>query len=301
MTIKQKLLIFIINRLAPLLPYISARLTYQLWTRTYRYKMPEKEAAAFNRAHKQKIEVNGTAIMTYRWGEFNGGDAIKRPLILLLHGWNGRATQLCVFAQGLERAGFNVLAFDARGHGLSDGNHTNVMQTVAAIKKLSTMYGDFFAMIGHSFGAMCAVNSVNQAVVCEKLICISPPTDFLSLLQVFSGHLGLSKKAEMALEKYVLQKYGIDSFEQISITGIAPRMTIPLLIIHDKNDDRVPLSQGQKAVELWGSSVRGVGGNIDGSGAVLHVTQGYGHMRILRKPEVLKVSLGFLADETAGL
>ena len=316
MQIKQNLMRALINGTAYLAPYVSARFSYHLWTSTFRHKMPDKELAVFNSARKEKIRVDGSNIMTYSWKADE-----NRRLVLLLHGWNGRGTQLSSFVNVLVDAGYGVVSFDARGHGFSDGNHTNILESVAIIKQLALIHGDFFAMIGHSFGAMAAVNAINESVACEKFIGISPPTEFSALLMVFSNYLGLNKKAIHVLESYVLNKYAIDSFDQISITGIAPDMTIPCLIIHDKNDDKVPLSQAQKAVELW--SIRGsvrssarrsvrrsTGNTIDskiegsinkktpikltGSGAKLHITEGLGHIRILHKPPALEASIEFL-------
>lgn len=284
MQIKQILLRTFINGLAGVIPAVSARLSYQLWTRTYRHKTPEREMAVYQSARKQILKVNGADIMTYAWNMDK-----NRPHVLLLHGWGGRGTQLHSFVQALVSANFSVLAFDAYGHGLSGGNHTNVLQSVEIINRLTEIHGDFFAMIGHSFGAMTAVNAVSRGVNCSKIIGISPPTEFFGLLQVFSQHLGLSEKARMVLEKHVLTKYGINSLDEISITGLAPTMTLPCLIIHDKNDDRVPLSQSQKAVALWGVK-------SNGAGAKLHITEGLGHVRILNKPAVIKTSMSFLAE-----
>ena len=302
MPIKQTLLLRMINGLAGFLPSISARLSYQLWTSTYRHKIPQKELPAYDDALKQKIIVDGAGIMTYCWGDFG----THRPLVLLLHGWNGRGTQLSLFVETLLSDGFNVVSFDARGHGLSDGNHTNVLQSVAIIKRLAVLHGDFFAMIGHSFGAMCAVNALDRGVVSQKIISISAPTEFAALLKVFSEHISLNEKASEALKNYVLSKYEIDSFERISITGIAPHMTIPLLLIHDRDDDKVPLSQGQKVVNLWGidtvkddpeeTALETISANTNSSGTKLHITEGLGHVRILRNTEVQKISLQFLTN-----
>ena len=279
MQLKQKLLSTTINGLAYFLPAVSARISYRLWTSTHRHKMPDKEQTAFNQAQKQKLTVDGMQIMTYSWF-FDE----KRPIVLLLHGWNGRGTQLCAFLPALEAAGYSVLAFDAYGHGLSEGDHTNILQTSAIIKKLALTYGDFFAMIGHSFGAMAAVNAINSGVNCKKLVAISPPTEFSALLLTFSNFLGLNTKATSLLENYVLKKYAIESFESISITGIAPHMNIPSLFVHDENDDRVPLSQSQKAAQLW-------------PGGKLHITKGLGHVRILRKLAVVSTVVRFLDGE----
>lgn len=285
MHIKQFTIQKLINLTAYLLPFVSARLSYRLWTSTHRHEMPVKELSVFDSATKRKILVDGAEIMTYTWDV-----AENRENILLLHGWNGRGTQLSAFVNMLTEKGFGVIAFDARGHGYSDGNSTNILETVAIIKKLRDIHGDFFSMIGHSFGAMAAVKAINEGVACKKFIGISPPTQFSALLLVFSEHLGLNNKATEVLEKYVLKKYKIKSFEQISITGIAPEMKIPCLIIHDKDDDKVPVSQARKAVELWGVNTA----KSKDSGAKLHITQGLGHVRILHNQPALKAAIIFL-------
>ncbi len=286
MQIKQSLIIKCINATAHFAPFISARMSYQVWTSTCRHQTPEKERNALNSAVRQAVLVDGSQIMTYAWQI-----CPERPLILLLHGWNGRATQLSSFISMLTGAGYGVVAFDARGHGLSEGRNTNVLESVAIIKKMSHVYGSFFAMIGHSFGAMSAVNAIKAGVECEKLIAISPPTEFSALIEAFFVHLKINLKARNVLEAHVLKKYNIASFEQISITGIAPDMSIPCLFIHDEDDDKVPLSQSQKAVECWGKNRIPA---LKEAGAKLRVTQGLGHVRILHKPPALQASIEFL-------
>ena len=280
MQLSTTFLRLLINGLAYVSQELSAKLSYPIWTKTARHPMPEKEKSVYESAIKKTIQVNGCNIMTYSW-------CIEErcPLILLLHGWNGRGTQLTGMIERLCENGYGVVSFDGKGHGLSDGNHTNLMELVAIVQMLQKEYGGFYAMIGHSFGVMVAVNSIYRGVVCKKIIGISPPTDFNDLLYVFSNYLGLNKKARQALVDYVLKKLNIESFESISITGIAPKLSMSCLLIHDENDERVPLPQAQRAVEVW-------------SGAKLHITQGLGHVRILHKPAVLNLCLEFLKADS---
>jgi len=288
MQVKAVLVRQLINVTAYIAPSVSAYLSYQLWTSTRRYKMPEKERQAFNSAQKEKIVIDDANIMVYTWRVEK-----SRPLVLLLHGWNGRGTQLSAFVSELTEAGYGVVTFDARGHGLSDGRHTNIMESVAIVKEIGRIYGDFAAMIAHSFGSMVAVNAIYAGVACEKFIGISPPADFSALLAFFCDAVKLNKKARRALEKRVLANYNIASFIQISITGIAPYMRIPCLIIHDKNDDKVPLSHAKTVVALWGKKAPW---RQPSSGAKLLVTEGLGHVRILHKPPVLKAMMAFIQE-----
>lgn len=58
-------------------------------------------------------------------------------------------------------------------------------------------------------------------------------------------------------------------------------MRIPALIVHDADDQDVPLEQGERVARAW-------------SGAELVRTQGLGHARILRAPGVLERVVGFV-------
>src|SRR5690349_4154288 len=58
-------------------------------------------------------------VRSYRWGE--------GPVALLVHGWGGDAGQMTPFVEPLLEAGFAVVAFDAPGHGRSEGRATSLV------------------------------------------------------------------------------------------------------------------------------------------------------------------------------
>jgi pimeloyl-ACP methyl ester carboxylesterase len=67
---------------------------------------------------------------------------------------------------------------------------------------------------------------------------------------------------------------------------IAPRLDLPLLVLHDRDDAEVPCAHGETLAAAW-------------PGARLHRTSGLGHRRILRDPEVVARSVAFLLREPA--
>lgn len=239
-----------------------------------------KELPVDQSACKKVFIINKSKVMTYTWNIAEG-----KPIVLLLHGWNGRGTQMHQIIDALLSYDFGVVSFDAVGHGESEGKSTNLIEYVEIIQAIEKEYGDLYAMIGHSFGFMAAVNAINQGVKCKKLVSIGAPAEFHLLLKYFSSYLGLSVKATDLLEKFVIHKFGISSFDEISTTGIAPAMRIPLLLIHDKNDDRVPLSQSLQVEKLW-------------PGAKLHETGQLGHVRILVDKHVIDKCLSFVREES---
>jgi len=256
-------------------PVLSARLSYPLWTKTHRYKTPQREKSWQQTALIEYINTASGRVVTYRWG--------TPPYVLLLHGWNGRALQMSGFNQALLDAGFGVLAVDAPGHGVSDGKHGSVMQSVAAIKQLYEQIEEINGVLAHSFGFMTAVNAINEGLDIKAIVGISPPAQFHLLLDVFSQHVGINSKAKELLENYVKARYKIDSFSEISIDELAKKLKLPCLIVHSKDDDKVPLSQAQLIAQSW-------------DGARLNIVDRLGHTRILRDANVITQSVRFLRE-----
>ncbi len=78
----------------------------------------------------------------------------------------------------------------------------------------------------------------------------------------------------------------------IALDRIDPRQLVadfdtPLLIVHDRDDTEVPFSAGATLAAMW-------------PGASLHVTEGLGHYRILRRPEVGERVIAFLTPLVRG-
>ena len=58
-------------------------------------------------AERQDLELEGKRLVAWSWGE--------GPTVLLVHGWEGRGSQMAAFAAPLAEAGFRAVAFDAPG------------------------------------------------------------------------------------------------------------------------------------------------------------------------------------------
>ncbi len=72
------------------------------------------------------------------------------------------------------------------------------------------------------------------------------------------------------------------SFEGIGPVSLAPRMTVPLLVLHDPEDREVPFEEGAELARSW-------------PGAELRRMSGLGHLRILRDERCVAEAVSFLA------
>lgn len=95
--------------LGRVLPGVTINWVYKLWFRSPRYREPKREEAWRKSATVLGMTTAYGDVITYRWGR--AGD----PLVILVHGWSGRGTQLGAFTGPLVNAGYHVIAFDEIG------------------------------------------------------------------------------------------------------------------------------------------------------------------------------------------
>ena len=127
-------------------------------------------------------------IACYLWTPTAGSGEGEAPTALLVHGWEGRGTQLGRFVDPLRAAGFRVVAFDHVGHEgqrrpcllLSDDADT--LRTIAA-----DLFGDESAgpdlVVAHSMGSLHASLLLADGWS-HAAVYVSPPDDLL----VYFGH-----------------------------------------------------------------------------------------------------------------
>src|SRR4051794_24309576 len=98
-------------------PKLSGRLAHALYFAVKgRCRLGDSERQIMALAECSTIENGGLAVPVYTWG-----DARASHVVLLVHGWEGRAGQLAAFVPALTSQGFRVVSFDAPGHGAAPG------------------------------------------------------------------------------------------------------------------------------------------------------------------------------------
>lgn len=209
---------------------------------------------------------------TWSWGH--------GPTVLLVHGWNGRATQLGGFVEPLVARGFRVVAFDAFGHGKSPGGSMSLPEMASCIGRVADELGDVYGVIAHSMGGAATTIALADGLQIERAVFISPPADPRQFLEIFSAALAITDDVRARLKERVERRVRV-SMEDMRATQIAPSLQVPLLVIHDRNDKEVPVRSGQSIAEAWPD-------------ADLIITEGLGHQRILRADAVQNVAVSFI-------
>lgn len=217
----------------------------------------------------------------------------RSPAVLLAHGWSSRAARFTRWIEPLTRAGFDVVAFDAPGHGESDGTRLTMPAYVEAIAAVAGHCGPFHALIGHSMGAGASVFAVAggaltglQPARTEGLVLIAPPDRANDVFDRFAAFVHLSTAQRQAMKGEVLRSsgldHGLDAWSSASLLAAHP---VRALVVHDQEDDEVPFADGAAIARAP---------QVD-----LHAVDGLGHHRIVGDAGVIARTLSFLASLSA--
>jgi pimeloyl-ACP methyl ester carboxylesterase len=263
--------------LGPLAPALAARVATRFWSRTQRTAEREWERRTLSEAETGTHIIDGCRVATYVWG---AGEPV-----LLAHGWNGHAAHLAAFAPPLAAAGFQVVAFDAPGHGRSTGRRTSLVEISRVLAELVRQHGTPRAIIGHSFGGLCAADALGQGLPARSLVCIATPASMAWLVEIYIGALGMPEAVAQAFRRRIEERLGPERWKRLSSARELACPQQPLLVVHDHEDPAVPWSQGKELADAW-------------PGARLLSTRGLGHLRILSDPEVVRQVAEFVAGES---
>ncbi|MFP3873209.1 MAG: alpha/beta fold hydrolase [Thiohalophilus sp.] len=258
-------------------PSLAGELACRRWFAPYRFRRPPRERVWLNAARREYVScLDNGMVALYRWGH-------KGPRVLLMHGWNGRATQLSAFIEPLLQAGYQVIAFDAPAHGLSPGKRTDLIEIAHAMRSVSVRFGPFEGIIAHSFGVAATTYALRHlGVATRRVVGVSPPGRMPYLFHSFCELLRLSLRAREAFEARVMERFGKDVWEQLSPEANVELLeNIPALLIHDNDDREVTPTQAEILHQAW-------------PGSHLLRTDGLGHRRILRDPAVIAHTVRFL-------
>jgi len=270
-----RLIKFAFRALGTLFPALMSILAYRLWLSTRRFPAPARERRVLEAARTYQFEVAGKRVLAWTIGE--------GPPVLFAHGWNGRGAQFAMFFEPLIERGFSVVGFDAPGHGKSDGNSSNGLEIVEALRMLQAEHGPFAAIVGHSFGVLCSAMALANGLEAARLVSISAPATVEGLLDKFEKALDIPKPVSERLRLRFERDFGEDVVLRFSTEENVKKLHIPGLIIHDENDPVVPWREGQLIAKAY-------------PGALFIKTTGLGHSCVLRNAEVVGAVVNFIGQ-----
>ena len=264
------------------LAFISTKLVVvfaaKLFTTPLKHKVPKRELEMDQKSKQEVVLIPsiGKKVRVYHFGE-------SSKKILLVHGWSGRGTQLVKFAEEFLKLGYATISFDAPAHGKSKGRTTLMPEFIETILELENKFGPFEAAIGHSLGGMSLLNAVKKGLDINRLVIIGSGNIVKDILDDFVQKLELEPKISELLETH-FERNDIQTMNSYSSFHAARSISIPVLIVHDENDDEVPVKCAHHIHE-----------NLENS--TLLITKNLGHRKILGNPKVIDQVIHFIKNQ----
>ncbi|MFE6776319.1 alpha/beta hydrolase [Streptomyces sp. NPDC057702] len=268
-----------LNALARPAPGLAGRAAFALFRYPLRRgEVLARERAVHERASVEELTVAGKRVRCYRWGTG------QRP-VLLVHGWQSRASRYAGFVPRLEALGLTAVSFDAPGHGDSAGRTTTVLEYREIIGALQERHGDFHAIVAHSLGATSALLALRGGVRARRLVTVAAVKDFDHFPDAFARLLGLSPGLRHDLreriEHRLFARVG-DPWALFDATRASAEIQVPMRVIHDADDAMVPLAHAHALRAAYGERVD------------LVITHGLGHRKVLGETAVIDSALEFI-------
>lgn len=267
---------WIYPRLERTFPALAHRFFVTIFFTPLNYRVPEKEKLIKAEAEKSTWPIGGKKIRVYVWGVGAG------PVVLLIHGWAGRATQFRKFIPELVGANFRVVGFDGPAHGESTGRSTNIQEFETVLRRLYERFGTPEGIIAHSFGGGAALYAAMKGLPVKKLINIASPTIGDQIIHTYLKTINGSAATAISFRKHIERSTG-QPFENFTALHFIRHLsqTIALLLVHDDQDDEVSIEHAYALLKHYPQ-------------ATLFRTNGLGHTRILRDEKVIEKCLSFL-------
>jgi pimeloyl-ACP methyl ester carboxylesterase len=258
---------------AKLSPSAASYLAMLLFRTPRRFRTPQRELALLEGGKPFELRLSPT--MTIKGWELGNG-----PAVILIHGWEGRGSQMATLARPIVEAGFRAITFDAPAHGASSGRRSSLPHFTWALRRVADWAGETHAVVGHSLGCAAAALAMKEGLDVKRAVFFAPPLRPADYTRQFGAILHLPDSLIDAMCMRIEERF-LRKWDDYSLALIAPKMTTQLLIIHDRGDDDTPYEGGSTLATLW-------------PGATLLPTDGLGHRRILRDPTTIAATSRFL-------
>jgi pimeloyl-ACP methyl ester carboxylesterase len=254
---------------------LAGWLALRMFLKPPRRKVEPADAPIIALARRSTMRCGGDRFTVWTWD--NPG-----PSVVLLHGWGSHAARFADFVAPLRAAGYSVIGIDAPAHGTSPGRFSDLPRFRDSLAEVLRANEPIYAVIGHSLGGGATLTVLAETADHHpKKICLfGVPSDMDYILESFAVMLGLKPPALANLRARFTARFGRPA-KAVSIAAAAPSVRIPVLVVHDEDDNVAPIAQGAALAEAI-------------PGAVMWRTRGFGHSGALRDPATIQRVIEFL-------
>ena len=261
-------------------PHRTARQVEQMFRTPRRLQRKADELAVLVNARPLCLSFARHDLAGYEWRPRR--ENLDGQPILLMHGWEGRATQFAGLIEALLRQGHRVIAFDAPGHGDSPGDQSTVGAFSDLVLEADHAFGPFHAVIGHSMGGAAVMSAAVRGLRADRVVAIAAPSSLRRAATRFARFMGLAERALPAFLHAVAESNG-RPLDTLDFDHLLPSPELAVLLLHDPRDAEVPAGESAAVAGTWPN-------------VKLRHIAGAGHRRILAAETTHRLILDFLSD-----
>lgn len=268
-TTVPKIILFTAKILETISSKWATNFAIKLFITPLKHPFPKREWKMLEESHREVLLLpkSKKEIVVYQYGE-------KPKKILLVHGWSGRGTQLVKIADTFKDKDYAIVSFDAPGHGNSKRNKTLMTEFIEAIHYINQIHGPFEYAIGHSLGGMAILNAIKENFKVQKAVTIGSGDVISDIVEDFISKIQMKPEIGDLLQQTFEKKHGFP-MNNYSSSIAAKFIKTPVLIIHDTDDEDVPVTAAYNIHNTLENSE-------------IHITNKLGHRKILGDEKVIQ-------------
>lgn len=273
-----------VRGLAHASPEAASAVAWRMFMTPKRHRWPARERPWLKSAERFVVSSPVGELVAWSWGqehEMPWESRARRNTVVLMHGWEGRGTQLSAFVEPLVAAGLRVVALDGPAHGASPGSQASVLTFARGLRALGHQVGPLRGVVAHSMGAAAAALALADGLDADKAVLLASPSRLDDVLTRFCAALDFPDTVAAGMRRHMEKDFGVDVFERTNVDRVLTRVSAAGLLVHDVDDPDVPYSDALHNAQRW-------------PGARLITTAGLGHRRILKDPPVIAEVAAFL-------
>lgn len=256
-----------VNRLSTTM---AGKLTNKIWFTPQNRPINEKDHQWLTSAYQEALSYKTYRIPLYQWGA-------GLP-ILMVHGWGGHSGQFRQMTQALVEAGYQVISFDAPGHGLAKGNTTNALEISEIIQRLAKDYA-IAGIISHSIGGLSSQHALNTGVEVRFHAVLNTPLCLEHIVHAFKHQLGLPTEVIDQHKRLLEEQFGSGFWADYDLRNTSN--PTPLFFSYDEQDHQVSPEVGNTLRTYFPEAVH-------------YPTSTLGHNKAVRSPAVIESLKSFI-------
>lgn len=250
-----------------LAPHKTTRLMREKGFSVKPFPLNDQQRELSKQAHTFFLEFKQNKLKIYEWG--NG------PVVLLVHGWAGRALQMNAFITPLLSKGYKVVAFDHKGHGESSSSFSSFPEIARCTGLVAAHYADeLYGVIAHSIGSNSVFKASENIERELKIVAVAPMEKFLGWLERMRMRMGIYENLFAQIVREIESDSGLN-LGDLCVLDYEKIGRHDVLLVHDKFDRMNKISASYEIQK-----------NLQGTELI--ETEMLGHSRILANDQVVQ-------------